>query len=98
VVAAVIYAVDLAQPSVPACPPAAPSVGPKSFEELTPRELEVLSLIARGLRNREIAGRLGAYASSTRLMLGTVLEHETTDLLLPPPCHSCPELWIVCGI
>jgi DNA-binding NarL/FixJ family response regulator len=36
----------------------ASSVRPFSFEELTPRELEVLSLIARGLRNREIAGRL----------------------------------------
>src|SRR5215212_4518791 len=36
----------------------ASSVRPWSFEGLTPRELEVLSLIAQGLRNREIADRL----------------------------------------
>jgi len=36
-------------------PPAAPS---PPFDELTPRELEVLRLIVQGLRNREIAGKL----------------------------------------
>src|SRR5918993_1423759 len=45
-------------PHAPESRPSASSVGPGSFDELTPRELEVLSLIARGLRNREIAGRL----------------------------------------
>ena len=35
-----------------------PSAERESFDELTPRELEVLGLIAKGLRNREIAGRL----------------------------------------
>jgi DNA-binding NarL/FixJ family response regulator len=45
-------------PHVPESPPSASSVGPGTFDELTPRELEVLSLIAQGLRNREIAGQL----------------------------------------
>jgi DNA-binding NarL/FixJ family response regulator len=45
-------------PRVPGSSGPATSVVPGSFDELTARELEVLSLIARGLRNREIAARL----------------------------------------
>ena len=44
-------------PQVPESPGSAPSEVRESVDELTPRELEVLGLVARG-RNREIAGRL----------------------------------------
>lgn len=39
-------------------PPTSGNAGPSIFEELTPREVEVLRLIGHGLRNREIAERL----------------------------------------
>jgi DNA-binding NarL/FixJ family response regulator len=45
-------------PHAPESRPSTSFVRPGSFDDLTPRELEVLSLIAQGLRNREIAGRL----------------------------------------
>lgn len=42
----------------PSVPVPQPSSAPILFNELTPRELAVLRLIAQGLRNREIAERL----------------------------------------
>jgi DNA-binding NarL/FixJ family response regulator len=42
-------------------------------ESLTPRELEVLQLMARGLTNRQIAGRLGISEHTVKFHAGAVL-------------------------
>ena len=58
---------------VPAATPIPPASPPSSWEELTPREREVLRLIAKGASNREIATAL--YISE-----GTVKNHVTNIL------------------
>lgn len=45
---------------------------PPLVEALTPREHEVLSLVADGLRNREIAGRLGITEHTVKFHLAAV--------------------------
>ncbi len=46
----------------------APAVG-----AITPRELEVLSLLAQGLRNKEIANRLGIVERTVKFHVGSIL-------------------------
>lgn len=58
---------------VPATAPIAPASPPASWDELTPREREVLRMIAKGASNREIAKAL--YISE-----GTVKNHVTNIL------------------
>jgi DNA-binding NarL/FixJ family response regulator len=49
-----------------------PEASPVLVEPLTPREQEVLSLVADGLRNREIAGRLGVSEHTVKFHLAAV--------------------------
>ncbi|HTN52694.1 MAG TPA: helix-turn-helix transcriptional regulator, partial [Anaeromyxobacter sp.] len=52
----------------PGPPPLSPLVEP-----LTPREAEVLSLLAEGLSNRAIAARLGISEHTAKFHVGAVL-------------------------
>ena len=42
------------------------------IEQLTPRELEVLALVADGLRNREVAERLGVTEHTVKFHLAAI--------------------------
>lgn len=50
-----------------------PASGPAS-EHLTPRELEVLGMLAEGLGNREIAGRLGVSDHTVKFHISSILD------------------------
>jgi DNA-binding NarL/FixJ family response regulator len=53
--------------------PAAATEPPPAFEELTPRELEVFGLIARGMSNAEIAGELVVSETTVKTHVARVL-------------------------
>lgn len=47
---------------------------PEGSPELTPRELEVLDILAEGASNREIAERLGISVHTAKFHVGSILE------------------------
>ena len=63
------YARDLAQQVRAPLPPSGPA-----NEHLTPRELEVLGMLAEGLGNREIAGRLGVSDHTVKFHISSILD------------------------
>src|ERR671937_332875 len=53
--------------------PTPPPEGPVELAELTPREREILTLVARGLTNSEIAGDLVVGESTVKTHVGNIL-------------------------
>ena len=47
---------------------------PPSYESLTPRENEVLAMLAEGLANREIADRLGVSDHTIKFHISSILD------------------------
>ena len=67
----------------PLAPPTPPAAGPGLVEPLSPRELEVLQLVAAGLTNQQIASRLflslHTVKAHTRNIYGKLGVHSRTQ-------------------
>ena len=59
---------------VPAPAEASSTGAPEGVPELTPRELEVLDVLAEGASNREIAERLGISVHTVKFHVGSILD------------------------
>jgi len=58
-------------------------------QELTPREIQVIGLVASGFRDREIAERLGVTYESVR----AYVKHALAKLGLPNRCALAAAVW-----
>jgi LuxR family maltose regulon positive regulatory protein len=73
-------------PAPPVAPPAPSAAGTIPDQALTTRELEILRLIAGGLRNAEIAGHLGISPATVKRHIANAyaklgVEHRTAALV-----------------
>lgn len=66
-------------PPSPSASPASPPPSPPASPELTPREAEILGLLAESLGNKEIAQRLGISVTTIRTHLGSIYEKLGVD-------------------
>lgn len=63
---------DLADALLPALPRAAPVPPPAGSQALTPREVEVLGMLAEGLPNKQIAPRLGITEHTVKYHIASI--------------------------
>lgn len=51
-----------------------PESGDEAVEEITPREIEILRMLSRGLMNKEIAGELGISEHTVKFHISSILD------------------------
>jgi DNA-binding CsgD family transcriptional regulator len=73
-IAAAVHALALGLHVSDRAIPAAPGGTPADAEPLTPRELQVLELMAKGLANREIAQALGISSHTAKFHVAQILD------------------------
>ncbi len=74
---------ELATAPLPGAPP-----GPRAFQNLTPREVEVLRLVAEGRSNRNIAGTLSLSERTVENHVGHILTKLNLDSRVAAATHA----------